>query len=123
MTSLRDLAEYMADFFSADAAMWPVNALAGPSRAPVRVAFRWFGPFIPPVGRELLHELTVLLAAPYRSPERADAMQLQVVEDEDDADAVIAVAEVPQDGQPGVAYEIALRNGDVYPGWFALTAG
>ena len=124
MTALRDLAEYMADFFSEDAAQWPIPEGRGRSGAPIRVTFRWFGSFVPDLGRQLLEHLAAILATPYSAPEVHRAVALVYVPALQDADIEIVLADVSQAGDPGVAYEIRFRGLDEYfPGWFALPDG
>lgn len=122
--ALRELAEYMADFFSQDAAYWPLEDEARASGAPLRVAFRWFGFVLPPAGRELLDDVKAVLASPYRSADRATAAVIVHAASESEAVATIVLCEAMRDGEPGIAYEISFpHTGDLYPGWFALRHG
>jgi hypothetical protein len=122
--SMRDLAEEMAEFFSTDAAQWPVNINSGRIVAPVRVAFRWFGPFTPPIGHLLLDQLATVLAESYQSDRGSSSVSLQQVPYGASCDAEILLAEVPQNDRAGVAYEIRFtESDDEYPGWFSLPSG
>lgn len=117
--ALGGLAEYMADCFSRDPTYWPRGAPA--AGLPIPVSFRWFGAITPAVGSELMAQLVEVLREPYRSEEESSAALPVHVASANDADSVIVLADVYQDGKPGVGYEIQFAcTTDVWPGWFAL---
>jgi hypothetical protein len=120
---MRALAEYIVDYLSEDAVHWPLPAGRRSAGEPARVAFRWFGSFIPASGRELLDQLALVLRSPYRSPDRVDAVFLLYADDPADADAEMVLADVRQDDAPGVAYELHFATGGgPFPGWFRRAA-
>lgn len=117
MASLRDMAEDIADYLSEDAAQWPVTPPGG--TGPLRIALRGFGSFVPPSLDALTRELAAVLATPHRSPRSRAEAALVRAEDAERADAELVLADVAQDGLPGVAYELRFRGSrDLLPGWF-----
>ena len=117
--NLRELAKYMADYFSRDAVYWRGQAVLTTADHPICVTFRWFGSFVPAVGTQLLGHLSTVMREPYRSENEPSAMLHQASSEE--ADAVIVLAEASQDQAAGVAYEIHFAgSSEVWPGWFAL---
>jgi hypothetical protein len=125
MTAIRKLAEHMVDFFSEDAAQWPLTESNSRPDAPIRVAFRWFGSEVPGFGRDLLGHMASILAAPYRNAVARQSAALSYTSELEDADVEVVLAEATgADGAPGVGYEIVFSEvGERYPGWFALPDG
>lgn len=125
MTAIRELAEHMVDFFSEDAAQWPLAESNSPPYAPIRLAFRWFGSEVPDFGRELLSHMASILATPYRNAAAPRSAALSYASALEDADVEVVLAEATgADGAPGLGYEIVFSTvGERYPGWFALPDG
>jgi hypothetical protein len=124
MTKIRELAEHMAEFFSKDAADWPLTQ-SHSTDAPIRVAFRWFGSEVPRFGHELLGQMATILATPYRSTATRQSATLRYTSEPEDADVEVVLAEATgADGAPGVGYEILFNaTGERYPGWFVPPDG
>ena len=113
-----EIAEHIAEYFSADAAHWPNEG-----RRAHPVPIRWIAGENEPIVHELVRSLNSRLSSPFRAPKGADSLSIVA------AGAAGATAEVtffvdhrPHDG-PGVRYELTFPDvDDVWPGWFATPA-
>jgi hypothetical protein len=116
---LAALADYIASYFSSDAATWPDVPRAG---APLAIAWTPGDPS----GRvrSVVEALRKRTEAPYRSTDNTRAVPIVNADAGEPAVAVITFwsEERPDDG-PGLRYELSFQGSSgTWPGWFALEA-